>query len=181
MLRIQTKALPLMNLLDKPPRTGICSLSSPTGAQHNDPPGREKLRPRGGERRIPPTPAYCCIPVGIWTALLLRWNPIERGIDHYYLSASREKRIPKEEAAREAAEVVVGAKEELVLEVAKVAKPRETRVDKAPLKARVDKAPMEPLKAAMKSSYATVNPPMKATKPSHPMGLNLCGEKFQDE
>src|SRR5262245_8845811 len=66
-------------------------------------------------------------------------------------AAKEQAPVAEEEAAREATKVVVRAKEELMLEVAK------------PLEAWVDKASREPPKAALKSAHA----PVKAAEMAH--------------
>src|SRR5437867_3726294 len=131
----------------------------------------------------------------------------EGGADHHRTRAEREKGAAKEEAAGEPPleatkvvvwpeeelmlkvllmaegdkrpEVMVEAKELLVLEVVEMAKPLETRVDKAPVKAWLCKAPTESTKAPTESTHATVESSMKAAKSSHAMGPGRCGRNPQ--
>jgi len=121
----------------------------------------------------------------------------EGGADHHRTRAEREKGAAKEETAgepsMEAVKVTGEAKELLVLELIEMAKPLETRVDKAPLKAWLCKAPTESTKAATKSTHAAtestkaatksthaaVESSMKAAKSSHAMGLGRCGRNPQ--
>ena len=116
----------------------------------------------------------------------------EGGADHHRTRADREKGAAKEEAAREpsmeAVKATGEAKELLVLELIEMAKPLETRVDKAPLKAWLykaatesTKAATESTKAATESTHAAVESSMKAAKSSHAMGPGRCGRNPQGE
>jgi len=118
--------------------------------------------------------------VGIGTALLLGWNLIGGGIDYYHLRAIREKATPKEEVSREPTReainnVVVGAKELLVLEVLGMIEPLDPRGGASPLK-RVYGAALGAPKATLKSSPTTVEPALRATT-SHALGPGLCNGK----
>src|SRR5437762_10514122 len=163
MFWIHTKAHSLLNLLDKLFRAGICLLLYPTGAQHNDPRGKEKLRRRGTGSSITPALSCCCIPVGIGTALLLGWYLIGGGIDHYYLRAVREKGTAKEDAGRESAREAIhngaaGCKDLPGLEALERAEPLGPRRGKpSPEAWRYGAAP-ESTKTALKATPATVNP-----------------------
>jgi hypothetical protein len=86
----------------------------------------------------------------------------EGGGNHHRPRAHRDKGAAKEklpiaeEEAREAPNVVVRAKEELMRKVLLMAEGDKGSEVAKPLEARVDKAPVEPSKAAMKSAQAPV-------------------------
>src|SRR5437773_4026006 len=182
MLWIHTKAHSLLNLLDKLFRAGICLLLYPTGAQHNDPRGKEKLRRRGTGSSITPALACGCIPVGIGTALRLGRYLIGGGIDHQYLRATREKGTVKEDAGRESATEAIninngaaGCKDLPGLEARERAEPLGPRRGKASLKARLHGAALEPAETALHSTPATVTPALKTANTCHAVSPSLCG------